>query len=146
MSLIRAGQLQEKTLSANMVNTRSIQPGCRPTINKADDEIIDAIESVQPVKAMAAMRHDYMKAVRKIFRGRVAVHWRRYRVPLTGENQGGYIRTGRFGVVVGNLCSRPDGARSEEHTSELQSRLHLVCRLLLEKKKSRSANNTPPAA
>src|SRR2546422_1477699 len=29
------------------------------------------------------------------------------------------------------------GARSEEHTSELQSRLHLVCRLLLEKKKKR---------
>src|SRR2546422_5339377 len=29
--------------------------------------------------------------------------------------------------------------RSEEHTSELQSRLHLVCRLLLEKKKSRTA-------
>src|SRR2546429_4384403 len=28
-----------------------------------------------------------------------------------------------------------DGVRSEEHTSELQSRLHLVCRLLLEKKK-----------
>src|SRR2546422_5782693 len=28
------------------------------------------------------------------------------------------------------------GERSEEHTSELQSRLHLVCRLLLEKKKS----------
>src|SRR2546422_1429698 len=29
--------------------------------------------------------------------------------------------------------------RSEEHTSELQSRLHLVCRLLLEKKKKREA-------
>src|SRR2546429_6090261 len=29
-------------------------------------------------------------------------------------------------------------ARSEEHTSELQSRLHLVCRLLLEKKKHRA--------
>src|SRR3989442_8984366 len=29
--------------------------------------------------------------------------------------------------------------RSEEHTSELQSRPHLVCRLLLEKKKTRSA-------
>src|SRR2546422_10993029 len=28
------------------------------------------------------------------------------------------------------------GERSEEHTSELQSRLHLVCRLLLEKKKT----------
>src|SRR2546422_4750778 len=31
--------------------------------------------------------------------------------------------------------------RSEEHTSELQSRLHLVCRLLLEKKKKQQ-NNT----
>src|SRR2546422_5666167 len=31
------------------------------------------------------------------------------------------------------------GVRSEEHTSELQSRLHLVCRLLLEKKKKRHA-------
>src|SRR5205809_4408275 len=30
---------------------------------------------------------------------------------------------------------RRDFVRSEEHTSELQSRLHLVCRLLLEKKK-----------
>src|SRR6185503_21057425 len=32
-------------------------------------------------------------------------------------------------------CSPRAGLRSEEHTSELQSRLHLVCRLLLEKKK-----------
>src|SRR2546422_11128213 len=31
----------------------------------------------------------------------------------------------------------PLGRRSEEHTSELQSRLHLVCRLLLEKKKNK---------
>src|SRR2546422_6167655 len=31
-------------------------------------------------------------------------------------------------------------ARSEEHTSELQSRLHLVCRLLLEKKKKKNKN------
>src|SRR2546422_3412519 len=33
--------------------------------------------------------------------------------------------------------------RSEEHTSELQSRLHLVCRLLLEKKK-KTPTQTPP--
>src|SRR2546429_4460117 len=32
--------------------------------------------------------------------------------------------------------------RSEEHTSELQSRLHLVCRLLLEKKKHTSSGQT----
>src|SRR3989442_8970675 len=31
-------------------------------------------------------------------------------------------------------------ARSEEHTSELQSRPHLVCRLLLEKKKKKKMN------
>src|SRR2546422_4872031 len=31
--------------------------------------------------------------------------------------------------------------RSEEHTSELQSRLHLVCRLLLEKKKNKNTTN-----
>src|SRR2546429_6884696 len=43
------------------------------------------------------------------------------------------------------------GQRSEEHTSELQSRLHLVCRLLLEKKKSGtlraavSSRHTTPA-
>src|SRR5207253_10214347 len=33
------------------------------------------------------------------------------------------------------------GRRSEEHTSELQSRGHLVCRLLLEKKKTTEKNN-----
>src|SRR5437870_10125246 len=36
--------------------------------------------------------------------------------------------------LAGNLPGRV-GRRSEEHTSELQSRGHLVCRLLLEKKK-----------
>src|SRR3712207_7111839 len=36
------------------------------------------------------------------------------------------------------LVRRDDGLRSEEHTSELQSRQYLVCRLLLEKKKSRT--------
>src|SRR5687768_18100979 len=36
----------------------------------------------------------------------------------------------------------PARSRSEEHTSELQSRLHLVCRLLLEKKKYKHKINT----
>src|ERR1039458_10420824 len=42
---------------------------------------------------------------------------------------------------------RPAGGRSEEHTSELQSLRHLVCRLLLEKKKNhitRRAIDCPP--
>src|SRR2546429_1189579 len=37
------------------------------------------------------------------------------------------------------------GTRSEEHTSELQSRLHLVCRLLLEKKKPTKTMPPHPA-
>src|SRR5437660_6983935 len=37
-----------------------------------------------------------------------------------------------------------NAARSEEHTSELQSRGHLVCRLLLEKKKKSHFHDIPP--
>src|SRR2546422_6887336 len=40
------------------------------------------------------------------------------------------------GKSVVKLTSSQCSYRSEEHTSELQSRLHLVCRLLLEKKKN----------
>src|SRR5438445_6400151 len=40
-------------------------------------------------------------------------------------------------VVLGELVV----ARSEEHTSELQSRQYLVCRLLLEKKKKKNITN-----
>src|SRR2546422_5985354 len=39
-----------------------------------------------------------------------------------------------------------DLERSEEHTSELQSRLHLVCRLLLEKKKKNTTTHTHDTA
>src|SRR2546429_6915189 len=38
--------------------------------------------------------------------------------------------------VPSYVATFPAMSRSEEHTSELQSRLHLVCRLLLEKKKN----------
>src|SRR3712207_7274369 len=43
-------------------------------------------------------------------------------------------------VPVGDRVerARDDGTRSEEHTSELQSRQYLVCRLLLEKKKKQT--------
>src|SRR5436305_15174707 len=54
------------------------------------------------------------------------------RPPERSEVAGRLLRTGR-----GYRGRRPPrrGERSEEHTSELQSRPHLVCRLLLEKKK-----------
>src|SRR2546429_2174089 len=40
-----------------------------------------------------------------------------------------------------NIQKEIERNRSEEHTSELQSRLHLVCRLLLEKKKKKTATS-----
>src|SRR2546429_5581281 len=43
--------------------------------------------------------------------------------------------TARRQASTGSRPLRRPASRSEEHTSELQSRLHLVCRLLLEKKK-----------
>src|SRR5260370_32136103 len=52
------------------------------------------------------------------------------------------FRSRLVGVGVRNFCDPEDGPaqsallRSEEHTSELQSHLNLVCRLLLEKKKT----------
>src|SRR5687768_3800563 len=52
------------------------------------------------------------------------------------------------GTVIPSRPSSPSflhmsaGNRSEEHTSELQSRLHLVCRLLLEKKKKPAASTS----
>src|SRR2546429_5726589 len=49
----------------------------------------------------------------------------------------------RAAVSVAVLFAVP---RSEEHTSELQSRLHLVCRLLLEKKKKSDSHLARPSA
>src|SRR5260370_10144036 len=46
--------------------------------------------------------------------------------------------------IVHSTCGRRQNElslRSEEHTSELQSHLNLVCRLLLEKKKQKSSTN-----
>src|SRR2546422_6407251 len=49
------------------------------------------------------------------------------------------LRNGAFNLDPGMLETE---GRSEEHTSELQSRLHLVCRLLLEKKKKKKKKKT----
>src|SRR5687768_18264462 len=49
-------------------------------------------------------------------------------------------RSSRRGRAARDTAAARRGGRSEEHTSELQSRLHLVCRLLLEKKKKKKTN------
>src|SRR3712207_7494143 len=67
-----------------------------------------------------------------------------------GVDEGGSPRRGRArcaggraGAGDGERGARSAGrGRSEEHTSELRSRQYLVCRLLLEKKKSDLTNST----
>src|SRR2546425_7817042 len=51
-------------------------------------------------------------------------------------------RLRRIGYPLMVKASMGGGGRSEEHTSELQSLAYLVCRLLLEKKKSRHCRQT----
>src|SRR2546422_5276898 len=60
-------------------------------------------------------------------------------VPSSGRSASGQNRR------KNPYCSKHQAGsrrRSEEHTSELQSRLHLVCRLLLEKKKKKPQSSS----
>src|SRR5687768_18107931 len=51
-------------------------------------------------------------------------------------------RTDEQRGMIDGIIGEGERIRSEEHTSELQSRLHLVCRLLLEKKKYKKTSTT----
>src|SRR2546422_4570689 len=70
------------------------------------------------------------------------------RVAAARRRAGGQVARGCRGAGRGRESAGGDGRRggvadrSEEHTSELQSRLHLVCRLLLEKKKKNIKSTT----
>src|SRR5260370_657086 len=72
------------------------------------------------------------------------IDWKQYRIlPNTAG-----CRTADEAIRIARLARSmglSDWVRSEEHTSELQSHLNLVCRLLLEKKKARDAISEPPA-
>src|SRR5437773_5771461 len=72
--------------------------------------------------------------------------------PYTTLFRSGHAAPRRRGRVVEHarihaaLAERTGDGRSEEHTSELQSHHDLVCRLLLEKKKSQRCINSHPEA
>src|SRR5205809_6221096 len=65
-----------------------------------------------------------------------------FRSPRRDRARGGASADHGRQLAVRRARDGPEGragqGRSEEHTSELQSRLHLVCRLLLEKKKKKT--------
>src|SRR3712207_9021922 len=60
-------------------------------------------------------------------------------VPGDADGRPRVVHARRRSCTLAALPARP---RSEEHTSELQSRQYLVCRLLLEKKKKYTATNS----
>src|SRR2546422_6860242 len=60
--------------------------------------------------------------------------FRSYQAVVCDNGEPGHGRDKFMIEVAVGYNSLSEGKRSEEHTSELQSRLHLVCRLLLEKK------------
>src|SRR5260370_2680613 len=80
-------------------------------------------------------------------RSRIRLHAERFMGNSSLQRMPAGVARARRGDVNVSLCIYMD--RSEEHTSELQSHLNLVCRLLLEKKKknhvaSRYRHTTPP--
>src|SRR2546422_1504810 len=56
----------------------------------------------------------------------------------------GALRPIKGALSIAAMAEQKAIKRSEEHTSELQSRLHLVCRLLLEKKKKTKKSHNAP--
>src|SRR5205809_7316926 len=103
--------------------------------------VLDGMASacVRITREQSATKHMSIPKYR-IFRDQPSFPTRRssdlVRAKLSDDQQAGYCLRlkERFCPIEGQAYHF---RRSEEHTSELQSRLHLVCRLLLEKKKER---------
>src|SRR2546429_3426882 len=72
-------------------------------------------------------------------------------LPIFAQRGGDGVEPLALGVVESHADTQRErdedadaqDVRSEEHTSELQSRLHLVCRLLLEKKNTQQTTSSP---
>src|SRR2546422_8068424 len=96
---------------------------------QAEDGIRDvAVTGVQTCALPISAHAELMEVARRL--NAPVVHSLRGKEFIEYENPFDVGLTGLLGFSSGYH-------RSEEHTSELQSRLHLVCRLLLEKKKKR---------
>src|SRR3712207_7542123 len=87
-----------------------------------------------------------------LFRSHVRIHGTALRVVGRGGRREGQLvpPPTRPQVALSGCAGRtrrpaslPSARRSEEHTSELQSRQYLVCRLLLEKKKTQNCCSSP---
>src|SRR3712207_7592470 len=112
---------------------------CEIVVTGSDAEWLSGYTRTLVEERLVACGHQFA-AIRSVYRwegavhddpeARVALHTRRSLVPAV------VARTAELHPYdVPCVIALPLVGRSEEHTSELQSRQYLVCRLLLEKKK-----------
>src|SRR2546422_8195055 len=86
----------------------------------------------------------YTTLFRSLTRRTCAWRWQHWRRRSTYMERRVHARSPSVTFIFFPAAHQTAKQRSEEHTSELQSRLHLVCRLLLEKKKNKT--KVPAAA
>src|SRR2546422_6799371 len=100
---------------------------------QAEDGIRDvAVTGVQTCALPISRRYGCIWIIGTLYSSRIAVISARRRS----------ITESSVALSALSRCRTAIAMRSEEHTSELQSRLHLVCRLLLEKKKNKLSQST----
>src|SRR3989449_6973742 len=97
-----------------------------------DGKKVGQVELADAVFGAKVNQHLLHEASRWYLRGlRAGTHKTKDKSEVSGAGRKLWRQKGTGRARVGSI-------RSEEHTSELQSRLHLVCRLLLEKKKKKT--------
>src|SRR2546422_2861435 len=153
--------VERDRLAAVALFTHEVEPGRRLMAAQARHplrEIDDGVAAIaDPGARLGDLQREKLPAVRpgeffaRMFHHGLERHELQdradgiFRVPdAVSEDAHGLGQLLRIGVIdarISNLRPVQDAPkgllRSEEHTSELQSRLHLVCRLLLEKKKNK---------
>src|SRR2546422_7896205 len=90
---------------------------------------------------MSSKTNVTIRSIRRQPRQSVCMGFSGYRCERTASPPVSSMYTQRSGGCSAPMTFLFFRLRSEEHTSELQSRLHLVCRLLLEKKKKKTRLN-----
>src|SRR5690554_7107859 len=96
------------------------EPGSQGELSKVGQQFVAGLLRHAP--EITAVTNQWVNSYKRLVTGYDAPVW----ISWARNNQSALVR------------------RSEEHTSELQSRPHLVCRLLLEKKKKNKKDNKDP--
>src|SRR2546422_7058552 len=103
------------------------------------ENMIEEVKQGELERVRAILESDERLANQRDESGATPLHY----ATLNGHRQIVQLLLER-GADINSTDSQFGATRSEEHTSELQSRLHLVCRLLLEKKKNTIAGSCLP--